>query len=318
MANISAPGSCRLVLGLWLVLLLWLLPASVAAASLANSLEMIQENGESVNFRFQEQVYSYEIWLTAEQQLTLKLSAPGCLIIDHTDYRAEGAFSRTYRVRDGEILIFTISNAAETVSNTYSIYFHLREQEQPDPPPQPDGPAPEPEPGPEQPAPIIWPGPEPDPGPVLPEELQPLPGIPPFPAALQEALPQPIHLCLRIGVNSMQVNDMPLPLDTAPFMLFDQQGGGYTMVPLRFIAEAFGAQVSWDGEQRTVGIALHGSSFTLRIGQTIAGSPAAVMLRDDRTFVPLRYVMETLGAEVYWQREGQRIDIYYQPPAGSR
>jgi hypothetical protein len=36
----------------------------------------------------------------------------------------------------------------------------------------------------------------------------------------------------------------------------------------------------------------------------------APIIKDDRTFVPLRYVSETLGCNVVWTEATQEIDIY--------
>ncbi len=80
-----------------------------------------------------------------------------------------------------------------------------------------------------------------------------------------------------------------------------------TMVPLRFISEAFGAEVTWDAETRTVGIALDETEITMQIDNqsyTINGDTAemdvAPVIREDRTFVPLRFVSEALNKSVYW------------------
>ena len=80
-----------------------------------------------------------------------------------------------------------------------------------------------------------------------------------------------------------------------------------TMVPLRFISEAFGAEVTWDAETRTVGITLDETEITMQIDNqsyTINGDTAemdvAPVIREDRTFVPLRFVSEALNKSVYW------------------
>ncbi len=80
-----------------------------------------------------------------------------------------------------------------------------------------------------------------------------------------------------------------------------------TMVPLRFISEAFGAQVTWDAETRAVGIELDATKITMQIDNqsyTINGGKVdmdvAPVIREDRTFVPLRFVSEALSKSVYW------------------
>lgn len=87
--------------------------------------------------------------------------------------------------------------------------------------------------------------------------------------------------------------------------------GNRTLVPLRFISEAFGAEVEWDDTTRGITIktadkeikmtadkaeyTVNGESKTLDVAATITES---------RTFVPLRAVAENLGKEVYWNGVG--------------
>jgi hypothetical protein len=78
-------------------------------------------------------------------------------------------------------------------------------------------------------------------------------------------------------------------------------------VPIRFVAEAMGAQVAWDGSTRTVTITREGLVISLVIDQTTAtvnGKPieidASPKLVQDRTMVPLRFISEAFGAKVDW------------------
>ena len=49
---------------------------------------------------------------------------------------------------------------------------------------------------------------------------------------------------LRVGSTQATVNGQTQTLDVAPFII-----GASTYVPLRFIAQAFGAQVGWDSRR---------------------------------------------------------------------
>jgi Copper amine oxidase N-terminal domain len=57
-------------------------------------------------------------------------------------------------------------------------------------------------------------------------------------------------VALQIGSNSAVVNGASVALDAAPFLI-----GARTLVPLRFVAQALGATVNYDGSTRTVAIA---------------------------------------------------------------
>jgi len=56
-----------------------------------------------------------------------------------------------------------------------------------------------------------------------------------------------IDIVLHIGDKMAKVNGKVVQLDVAA-----QTIGGHTMVPLRFLSESLGAQVRWDGDERTV------------------------------------------------------------------
>ena len=126
------------------------------------------------------------------------------------------------------------------------------------------------------------------------------------------------HLILYIDAPFLFADGTYIQADTAPYLVTDENGGGYTMVPVRFIAEALGANVSWDGTARKVGIDLDGRHFELTIGQLVPGTPVAAVIRYSRTFVPLRYVMESFGARVGWTQAEHRIDIYYTAQARTK
>jgi transglutaminase-like putative cysteine protease len=82
---------------------------------------------------------------------------------------------------------------------------------------------------------------------------------------------------------------------------------GRTLVPLRFVSEAFGAQVDWDPATGSVPIALDDINVMLRIGRREVVVNERTVLLDvaptlinGRTMVPLRFVSEVLGATVSW------------------
>lgn len=54
-------------------------------------------------------------------------------------------------------------------------------------------------------------------------------------------------MLLDIGSNAAFINETQYTLDTAPIIINDR-----TMLPIRFIAENFGYNVSWDGSTQTV------------------------------------------------------------------
>ena len=66
---------------------------------------------------------------------------------------------------------------------------------------------------------------------------------------------------LRIGSSEGLLNGKQMVLDAPPRVI-----GGVTYVPLRFVSEAMGAQVSWDNARRTVVIEAAGNVAEVKTG----------------------------------------------------
>ncbi len=94
-----------------------------------------------------------------------------------------------------------------------------------------------------------------------------------------------------------------------------------TMVPIRFIAEEMGAEVGWNGKINLVTIKKGNTNIELTIGEKRAKVNGAwktfdtnAVLHNSRTMVPLRFVSETLGAQVDW--DGKTETVYIWTGAG--
>lgn len=88
---------------------------------------------------------------------------------------------------------------------------------------------------------------------------------------------------------------------------------GRTLVPVRALAEAFGAEVDWRDRDRQVAVTRDGTELVLTLGAGTAlvngaetplpdGVGAQLVSVDgaERTLIPLRFLAETLGAGVEW------------------
>ncbi|USF25390.1 hypothetical protein N510_000302 [Firmicutes bacterium ASF500] len=80
-----------------------------------------------------------------------------------------------------------------------------------------------------------------------------------------------------------------------------------TMVPLRSIFEAMGADIQWDGATQTVTATRGSNKIVMTVGQagyTVNGAAKTMdtppMILNDRTMVPVRVVAESFGADVTW------------------
>ena len=92
-----------------------------------------------------------------------------------------------------------------------------------------------------------------------------------------------------------------------------------TLVPMRIIFEALGAQVEWDGDTQTVTATKEGKAMRLQIdknelyiGDEMIWLDAPPRLIEGRTLVPLRAVSECFGAAVEWDGGTQLITVTWK------
>ena len=118
-------------------------------------------------------------------------------------------------------------------------------------------------------------------------------------------------IVLVIGNNDVVVNGETKTNDVAPVIVNDR-----TMLPIRFIAEALGAEVEWDEATRTVTVSIEDTKISVVIGEdkakvndkeTELDSPA--FIENSRTFLPVRFIAENLGANIEWDEENQKVTI---------
>jgi len=119
-----------------------------------------------------------------------------------------------------------------------------------------------------------------------------------------------------VGEIEASVDDKPFTLDAAPYL---KPQVGRTLVPIRFISEAFQADVAWDPEASQISIGLGDQEIILTIGSSQVHINGSLQTTDcppelhpsGRTFVPLRFISEILGAQdvSYDATRGQIIII---------
>lgn len=107
-----------------------------------------------------------------------------------------------------------------------------------------------------------------------------------------------------------------LELDTKPFIYNNR-----CMVPLRGIFEKLGAKVVWDGANQQVTAKKGDTIIQLKVDNETAyvnGSPvtldAPALNRESRVSVPVRFVAETLKADVQWIGSLQTVYIITKEP----
>ncbi|MDI6861177.1 MAG: stalk domain-containing protein [Caldisericia bacterium] len=132
---------------------------------------------------------------------------------------------------------------------------------------------------------------------------------------LSKSVSNKVTIELFVGKKIAKINGIQKEIDAPPFIK-----DGRTLVPIRFIAEAFGAEVQWDSSTKTVRIYL--SSKNIKIILQINNKISYVndqkiildvppLIKDGRTFVPIRFIAESFGAEVSWDGNEKKITIIY-------
>ena len=117
---------------------------------------------------------------------------------------------------------------------------------------------------------------------------------------------------LRFGVGGsyFTVNATNYTRDSVSEFIPPFIDNGRVLVPLRAIAESLRAQVEWDSTSWSVIMQLDDKTLILPIGTLVPGLDVPARIIDGKTFVPLRYVSEELGANVVWDGEKQAVYIF--------
>lgn len=117
---------------------------------------------------------------------------------------------------------------------------------------------------------------------------------------------------LKIGSNNIYDGMNVKVIDSAPFV----DPSGRTMVPLRALGEALGAKVVWNGDLNAVTMVKDETVLQFVINSTNyyvdsekRTGDIAPIIKDGRTYLPLRVAAEALGRRVYWDNTNQLIMI---------
>ncbi len=109
----------------------------------------------------------------------------------------------------------------------------------------------------------------------------------------------------------VKVNGKQLSFDVPP-----EIQNGRTVVPLRTIFEELGAVVEWDEPTQTIKATKGETEIVLQVGNykaSVNGEDIRLdvppQVKSGRTLVPLRFVSESLGAEVQWNQTLQLVTI---------
>ncbi|MCL2202749.1 MAG: stalk domain-containing protein [Defluviitaleaceae bacterium] len=137
-------------------------------------------------------------------------------------------------------------------------------------------------------------------------------------------IPELRRLTLRIGtpyITDIADNAPTQRMDVLPVIQH-----GRILLPIRFVAEALGATVTWeratDYAPMTIFIDVNDEALSFPIGEVTPelaalGMDVPAQLMNGRTMVPLRFVSEFFGAYVSWDSEESRAEIIFDAGHGS-
>lgn len=119
------------------------------------------------------------------------------------------------------------------------------------------------------------------------------------------------EIILTIGSRKISVFGREIKNDVAPKIVNDR-----TMLPIRIVAESLGGTVTWNGELQRVTIQKGADVILITIGAdtayvngTAVKLDAAAFVENGRTYLPLRFISETLGAQVVWNEAEKTVTI---------
>ncbi len=119
---------------------------------------------------------------------------------------------------------------------------------------------------------------------------------------------------LWIGKLEAKIDGKPKKLPAAPYLKLAS-----TMVPLRFLAEAFGSAVSHDKKTGATVVQKGASKIMVWQGKQTAqidGKPikldVAPEIKNGTLFVPIRFISEIYRADVSWDATTKKVTITYQ------
>ena len=123
-------------------------------------------------------------------------------------------------------------------------------------------------------------------------------------------------IVLTVGSTLAIVGNEQITLEAAP--VIEQ---GVTLVPLRFIAEAFDSEVNWNGALQIITIVNKTHNIQLQVNSKLVfidnqkgkDLDVAPKIINGRTFVPIRFISEAFGATVDWDNNTKTVTITYKP-----
>ncbi len=124
---------------------------------------------------------------------------------------------------------------------------------------------------------------------------------------------RPAATAAAVSDITLVINGRVVATDSPPILV-----SGTTLVPIRVVSETLGADVAWNQTTNSATITSGQTRIVLTIGAAQAlvngqslllALPARIV--SGRAMVPIRFVSEALGAQVYWDQARRQVVIVY-------
>ena len=109
---------------------------------------------------------------------------------------------------------------------------------------------------------------------------------------------------IQIGSKTMFVNGKAYEKDVAPVIMNDR-----TLVPIRFVTESLGGKVAWNEKEKEVVLTIDGKEIKMTIGKVLEKYGVAPVILNDRTYMPVRFVADELGATTTWDAVSKMVTV---------
>jgi len=131
-----------------------------------------------------------------------------------------------------------------------------------------------------------------------------------------------LSITLILSSSATALATVSVSINNAPVAFTSQSGAPFidqanrTQVPLRATMETYGCNVSWESETNTAKVSKDGTTVEVVIGQnyilknnTKIAIDSAAIIKDGRTYLPIRAVLESFGANVSWNNISQTVMV---------
>ncbi|WP_020619960.1 copper amine oxidase N-terminal domain-containing protein [Paenibacillus daejeonensis] len=127
-----------------------------------------------------------------------------------------------------------------------------------------------------------------------------------------ELEPQPtMTITMALGSDIIDIDGETVTMAVAPLIK-----DGTTYIPLRYLAEAIGAEVGWDQQQRATTVTAGADVARFWTGRTFMELNSIqrhfatpVIVQDGRTLVPVRFIAELFGWDVMFSEIDNTIRL---------